>query len=68
VELTYRLNEVIAEDGQKLERELVSMPVGGAINLRYGKNNNLLLFAGYDDELPADSDKITGRFTFLRTW
>lgn len=71
VEVSYRLNEPAAG----LKKEVISLPVGGRINLAYGTNNTLGLFLGYEtksearkDEAGNDLDGIVGRFTFIRTW
>ncbi len=45
-----------------------SLPVGGRVNLAYGKNNTLGLFLGYETKAPDGVDGIGGRFTFIRTW
>ena len=48
--------------------ESQSLILGGRVNVGYGENNTLGLFLGYDVEGADGSDKIGGRFTFLRTW
>jgi hypothetical protein len=59
VELTYQLNH---------EKELVSLPIGGQLELRHGQGNRLAFFLGYDtDELP-NSDGLAGRVTFVHDW
>ncbi len=71
VEVLYALN---SEDGDGtdenpgFESGVVSLPVGGRVNLGYGKNNTLGIFLGYDLEGAEGSDKVAGRFTFVRTW
>lgn len=44
--------------------KLSSLPVGGRVNIGYGKNNTLGLFLGYDTK----TEHLAGRFTFVRTW
>lgn len=59
IELTYQLNH---------EKELVSLPIGGHLELRHGKGNRLSFFLGYDtDELP-NSDGVAGRVTLVHDW
>ncbi|MFQ6042572.1 MAG: hypothetical protein ACE5PV_17085 [Candidatus Poribacteria bacterium] len=48
--------------------ELINLPIGGRINLGYGKNNTLGIFLGYETQKTDDVDGITGRMTFVRTW
>lgn len=66
-EVTYSFNDSNAMPAA-FEKGLSSVPVGGRMNLGYGKNNTLGIFLGYDTKAPADSDGIAGRFTFVRTW
>ncbi len=50
---------------------LASLPLGGRINLGFGKGNVLGAFLGYELEDSArgpDAGALTGRFTFLRYW
>jgi hypothetical protein len=71
VEVTYSLNEEAADvmaGIEGFETGIVSLPVGGRVNLGYGKNNTLGLFVGYETEAPDGADAIAGRFTFVRTW
>ena len=59
LELTYQLNH---------EKEVVSLPIGGHLELRHGEKNRLSFFLGYDtDELP-NSDGIAGRVTLVHDW
>lgn len=59
IELTYQLNH---------EKELISLPIGGQLELRHGDDNRLAFFLGYDtDELP-NSDGLAGRVTFVHDW
>jgi hypothetical protein len=59
IELTYQLNH---------EKELLSLPIGGQLELRHGDDNRLAFFLGYDtDELP-NSDGLAGRVTFVHDW
>jgi hypothetical protein len=51
VELTYLFDS----------RRVISLPVGGAAMLNYGKNSTLLLAIGYETDADA-------RFTFIQTW
>jgi len=46
---------------------LVELPVGGGVNVHYGDHNTLALYLAYDTQA-ADSDRLAGRFTFIRTW
>jgi hypothetical protein len=46
---------------------LTSLPVGGGVNVHYGEHNTLSLYLGYDTQA-ADTDRLAGRFTFIRTW
>jgi hypothetical protein len=72
VEATVRINEIAAaEPGGGVVMQapgVTSLPVGGRVDIGYGAGNTLTLFLGYDDKAPAGSDKIAGRFTFVRTW
>ena len=47
---------------------LVSLPIGGRVNLGYGKGNTLGVFLGYDTRAPDESDGLAGRVTFIREW
>jgi hypothetical protein len=59
LELTYQLNH---------EKELLSLPIGGHVELRHGEDNRLSFFLGYDtDELP-NSDGLAGRVTLVHDW
>ena len=59
LELSYQLNH---------EKELLSLPVGGHLELRHGENNRLSFLLGYDtDELP-NSDGVAGRVTLVHDW
>jgi hypothetical protein len=59
VELDYRLNQ---------DSDLASLPVGAQLRLNYGERNQLSLFLGYDLEEVPNSDRVTGRITFVRHW
>ncbi|HTE56219.1 MAG TPA: hypothetical protein VK698_35445 [Kofleriaceae bacterium] len=56
--------------------KITSLPVGGQISLGYGKESRLSVFLGYETEEPidpttgeaTDSDRLAGRFTFVRVW
>lgn len=56
--------------------EVTSLPVGGQVSLGYGKDSRLSLFLGYDTVeqmdpttgAPMDSDRLAGRFTFVKLW
>jgi hypothetical protein len=54
------------------EAGLVSLPIGGVMNLNYGAGNTLGLFLGYetqsDAQLPPTDRALAGRFTFIKTW
>lgn len=59
LELTYRLNH---------EKEVLSFPIGGHLELRHGMQNRLAFFLGYDtNELP-NSDGVAGRVTLVHDW
>jgi hypothetical protein len=59
LELTYQLNH---------EKQLLSLPIGGHVELRHGEDNRLSFFLGYDtDELP-NSDGLAGRVTLVHDW
>ena len=65
VELTYLFDS----------QQIVSLPVGGALMLNYGKNATLLLALGYETDEQARASSggsgeraVAGRFTFIRTW
>lgn len=64
VELSLNLEDTDVVD------TLANLAVGGRVNVGYGENNTLSLFVGYEtkEEVRGDSDGITGRFTFFRTW
>jgi len=71
VEVSYSLNEEAGDvmagvDG--FSTGVASLPVGGRVNVGYGKNNTLGLFVGYETKAPDGADAIAGRFTFVRTW
>lgn len=65
IEATIGLNEAAKPN----DKALLSMPVGPAVSLAYGKGSTLLLFLGYEtvEEAQAE-DKITGRFTWVYTF
>ncbi|MCB9584213.1 MAG: hypothetical protein H6718_02390 [Polyangiaceae bacterium] len=72
-ELTYGLNNAakIPNDQGEPDKALLSLPVGGAVSLAYGKGATLLMFLGYETVEEAqvkDQDKITGRFTWIYTF
>lgn len=65
VELTYLFDS----------RRVISLPVGGAAMLNYGKNSTLLVAMGYETDADArrasggSGDRaVAGRFTFIQTW
>src|SRR5690606_18880489 len=70
VELTLALNDAAkAQDADGDDVTLTSMPVGGAINLAYGKGASVLLFLGYETvETAQAEDKVSGRFTWVYTF
>jgi hypothetical protein len=69
VEVSYRVNDFDGDmETAAFDTGIVSLPVGGRVNLGYGKNNTLGLFLGYETEEADGADAIAGRFTFVRTW
>lgn len=71
VEVTYLMNDFegdMAAGIDPFEAGVVSLPVGGHVDLAYGKNNTLGLFVGYETKATDGVDAIAGRFTFIRTW
>lgn len=65
-ELSYLLNH--RQTGA--EMALVSLPVGGRVNVAYGEKNTLGIFLGYETRSDDHDlvDAIAGRFTFIRAW
>jgi hypothetical protein len=59
IELSYQLNH---------EKGVVSLPIGGQLELRHGADNRLALFLGYDTEELPNSDGLAGRVTFVHDW
>lgn len=68
VELTYKTNTTTDDMGMSVDPDVVALPIGGRVNVGYGKNNTLGLFIGYDTKKGAGSDGIAGRFTFVHNW
>ncbi len=71
VEVSYRINDFegdMAAGIDPFDTGVVSLPIGGRLNLGYGKNNTLGLFVGYETEAAEGADAVAGRFTFVRTW
>lgn len=71
VEVSYRINDFdgdMAAGIDAFDTGVVSLPVGGRLNLGYGANNTLGLFVGYETEAADGADAVAGRFTFVRTW
>jgi len=75
VELTYQINDLSGVTvgpmtmGEK--SGVLSLPVGVAASIGYGKDNTLLLFLGYETNrktAPDSSDKIAGRFSYIHSW
>ena len=81
--LLYKVNptlwlgpQVEVNYGVKQAEDVTSLPIGGQISLGYGKENRLSLFLGYEtvEQMdpatgdPMDSDRLAGRFTFVRLW
>ena len=81
--LLYKVNptlwlgpQVEVNVGVTQAEEVTSLPVGGQISLGYGKDSRLSVFLGYDtveqmDPItgaPMDSDRLAGRFTFVKLW
>jgi hypothetical protein len=81
--LLYKVNptlwlgpQVEVNYGVTQAEEMTSLPVGGQLSIGYGKENRLSLFLGYDtvEQMdpatgePMDSDRLAGRFTFVRLW
>lgn len=50
------------------EEPLVSLPLGGRINLGLGETSILGLFLGYEFEKHEDALGLTGRFSFITSW
>jgi hypothetical protein len=65
VELSFNLRESVEGAG---DDGLVTMPVGPAVMLGYGKSNTLILFLGYETQAAEGEGALAGRFTFLRYW
>ena len=72
--LTYRINDTV-DLGPQAEAVylfdgigLVSLIIGGRINIAYGENNTLGVLVGYDLEKGEDDTGLTGRLSFTRTW
>jgi hypothetical protein len=63
MEVTY-----CARGAMEAPAELLSIPVGGRINLGYGEKNTLGVFFGYEAKAPPGSDGVAGRVTFIRDW
>jgi len=68
IELTYKTNTTTDEMGMDVDPAVTALPIGGRVNVGYGKNNTLGLFIGYDTKKGAGSDGIAGRFTFVHNW
>lgn len=81
--LLYKVNstlwlgpQVEVNVGVTQAEEVTSLPVGGQISLGYGKDSRLAVFLGYDTVEPMDpttgapmnSDRLAGRFTFVKVW
>jgi hypothetical protein len=47
-------------------RELISLPVGGRVNLAYGSKNTLGIFLAYETKAADEDSGLAGRFTFVR--
>lgn len=68
--------QVELDYGLARANEVISLPIGGQVNVGYGKDNRVSLFLGYetreqsDPETgePVDSDRLAGRITFVRLW
>jgi hypothetical protein len=59
VELTYQLNH---------DTGVISLPIGGQVEVRSGADNRLSFFLGYDTEELPNSDGAAGRVTFIHDW
>ncbi|RMH41670.1 MAG: hypothetical protein D6689_10270 [Deltaproteobacteria bacterium] len=71
IEVGYRLNDFAgdaAAGAAPFSSGLVSLPIGGRVNLGYGDHNTLGLFVGYETQAASGADAVAGRFTFVRTW
>jgi hypothetical protein len=73
--LLYSLSDIISIGPQMEatvalgdEQGLTGLAIGGRVNLGYGANNTLGIFLGYETQKAKDSDGITGRMTFVRSW
>jgi hypothetical protein len=68
--------QVELDYGLARANKVTSLPIGGQVNVGYGKDNRVSLFLGYetreqsDPETgePVDSDRLAGRITFVRLW
>jgi hypothetical protein len=65
VELSFQISESVAGAD---DAGLVTLPVGPAVMVGYGKSNTLLLFLGYETQAAEGEGALTGRFTFIRYW
>lgn len=77
VEATFAINDNFVPaaggvDASGRESGLLSLPIGGVINMNYGAGNTLGLFLGYetqeDAQLTSTNRALAGRFTFIKTW
>lgn len=68
LEVSYRTNYGIGDDGQMLGPGITSLPVGGRININYGPGITLGLFLGYETKKQDDVDGVAGRFTVIKSW
>jgi hypothetical protein len=81
--LLYKVNptlwlgpQVEVNVGVTQAEEVTSLPIGGQISLGYGKDSRLAVFLGYDTVeqmdpttgAPMDTDRLAGRFTFVKVW
>ena len=68
--------QVELDYGLAWANEVTSLPIGGQLNVGYGRDNRVSLFLGYETQEqtdpesgePVDSDRLAGRITFVRLW
>jgi hypothetical protein len=68
--------QVELDYGLAWANKVTSLPIGGQVNVGYGKDNRVSLFLGYDTVErtdpetgePLDSDRLAGRITFIHLW
>lgn len=68
--------QVELDYGLAWAEKVTSLPIGGQLNVGYGKDNRVSLFLGYDaiehndpeTGEPLASDRLAGRVTFIHLW